>query len=142
LPAEILRLDADERRRLELLLPDALQPFDLHAHARREAGSMALPDTLSDACSFEQRFAGSAGMRGILALPERELPREWSGASRRGARLHVLSNGHPLGCMDVPLPLGPFFGVIELPNARPLAHTDQIAKDQTWHSAAAVVEST
>lgn len=142
LPAEILRLDADERRRLELLLPDALQPFDLHAHARREAGSMTLPDTLSDVCSFEQRFAGSAGMRGILALPERELPREWSGASCRGARLHVLTNGHPLGCMDVPLPLGPFFGVIELPNARPLAHTDQIAKDQTWHSAAAVVEST
>jgi hypothetical protein len=139
-PAEVWRLDAEERRHIETLLPSALQPFDCHAWSRSDPGDEALPTTLAGA-AHSLHFHGHAGEHGLLGLPEHELPPGHFHATRRGARLRVFVGGHTLGCMDVPLPIGPFYGVIELPNARALPHTDCVAKDQTWRAAAAVVEA-
>lgn len=139
IPAEVWRLSAAERRHIEILLPNALRPFDIHAWARSDPDTQTLPATLDDA-RHTLRFEGQADMRGILALPEREVPSAWSHPTRRSARLQVLAHGHALGFIDVPLPLGPFYGVIELPQARPLPHCDRIAKDETWRAAAAVIE--
>src|SRR5690606_15967906 len=140
LPADVWRLDADERRQIASLLPAALAPFDRHAWSRRHPGAKIPPATL-DGAHNSLRFDGPAGERGILAVPEREVPREWSQPTRRGARLRLLVGGHELGWIDVPLPTGPFYGVIEVPNARALPHTDVAAKDYAWRAAAVVIEA-
>ncbi len=136
LPAEVWRLDAAERRQLASLFPGALQRFDLHAWARREPGSHALPDALAGA-RLQLSLRGDAGERGLLGLPARD-----DAGPAHAAVLRVLVAGHELAPVEVPVPLGPLIGAVELVDARVLAHSDRLAKDEAWPRLVALVDAT
>jgi hypothetical protein len=140
-PPEVWRLTPPVRAVLAAVFPGAIERFDPRAWQRRELGMHTVPERLPEArCSVP--LAGAAGEHGLLGLAPREkLPSPWSRLPGRGARLRMLGNGHELGWMDVPLPIGSFYGVIEVPNARAVAHGDVARKDDAWRAAAAVVEA-
>jgi hypothetical protein len=138
LPAEVWRLDARERAIIADVFHGALDRYDLHAAARAEPGTHTPPSRLENARRSVE-LIGLHDERGILGLPAGEVPVPWSRPPGRGARVLVLQRGHDLGWMDVPLPVGPFYGVLEIPEARALPHADAIAKDEAWRAAAAVV---
>jgi hypothetical protein len=129
---EVWRLAPSARAVLAAVFPDALERFDHRVWQRREVGPHSVPERLPEARS-SVALTGAAGEHGLLGLAPREL--------RRGARLRLLANGHELGCMDVPLPIGAFYGVIEVPAARAVAHGDVALKDEAWRAAAALVEA-
>ncbi len=131
-PSEIWRLSPSARAVLAAVFPDALERFDCRAWRRREVGPHRVPDHLPEARS-SVALTGAAGERGLLGLSPRE--------RRRGARLRLLGNGHELGWMDVPLPIGAFYGVIEVPAACAVPHGDVALKDEAWRAAAALVEA-
>lgn len=139
-PAEVWRLDPRERRIIEQVFARPLEPFDLHEWARNELpGQAQLPSELPGARS-STTIEGTHGVRGILALPEHDPPPQWQRPRRRSARLRVLSRGHELGWLDVELPIGPFYGVIELPDVGFVAHIDGVLKDQRYRQASKLVE--
>lgn len=140
-PPEVWRLTPPVRAVLAAMFPGALERFDHHAWQRRELGPHTVPERLPEARA-SLALVGAAGEHGLLGLAPREnLPSPWPRLPARGARLRLLGNGHELGWMDVPLPLGSFYGVIEVPNARGVAHADVACKDEAWRVAAAVVEA-
>jgi hypothetical protein len=139
-PPEVWRLTPAERAILAAVFPGALERFDEQAWQRREVGPHVVPEGLPEARASVQ-LLGSAGERGVLGLAPLELPHPWPRLPGRGARLRLLGNGHELGWMDVPLPIGAFYGVIEVPGARAVAHGDVVLKDDAWRAAAAVVEA-
>lgn len=140
-PPEVWRLTPPARAVLAAVFPDALERFDHRAWQRSEPGPHLVPERLPEARS-SLALTGDAGEHGLLGLAPREpLASPWSRLPSRGARLRLLGNGHDLGWMDVPLPTGSFYGVIEVPNARAVAHGDVARKDEAWRLAAAVVEA-
>jgi hypothetical protein len=140
-PPEVWRLTPPMRAVLDAVFPGALEPFDPRAWQRRELGMHRVPERLPEARS-SLALAGAAGEHGLLGLAFRDaLPSSWPRPACRGARLRLLGNGHELGWMDVPLPIGGFYGVIEVPNAIAVAHGDVARKDEAWRAAAAVVEA-
>jgi hypothetical protein len=130
LPAEVLRLSAAERRQIPMLLPDALVRFDRDAWARRDHGPATVPDVLHEGPHLP--LSGPTGIHGRLALVD--------GAWTAGASLRILVRGHERAAIELPLPLGRFVGVLELPRATVLPYTQQIAKDAIWLAAVAAVE--
>jgi hypothetical protein len=119
----------------------SLAPFDHHAWRRRLPGPQRVPAQLADA-RLSTALRGEAGERGILALANTAQPREWPlRLASRGARVLLLARGHLLGHIDVSLPIGSFFGVIEVPEARAGPHGDVVLKDQAWRAAVAVIEA-
>lgn len=139
-PPEVWRLGPGLRTIIADVFHGSLAPFDHHAWRRRLPGAHTIPAQLPDA-RVSTTLQGEAGERGILALAAAAQVRGWSRLPRRGARLQLLARGHALGWMDVPLPIGSFFGVIEVPQARAVSHGDVAVKDQAWRAAAAVVEA-
>jgi hypothetical protein len=140
-PPEVWRLTPPVRAVLASVFPGALERFDHHAWQRRELGPHTVPERLPEARA-SVALAGAAGEHGLLGLAPRELlASPWPRLPARGARLRLLASGHELGWMDVPLPIGRFYGVIDVPNARGVAHGDVACKDEAWRAAAAVVEA-
>jgi hypothetical protein len=140
-PPDIWRLTPTVRAVLAEVFPGALERFDHRAWQRRELGPHTVPERLPEARS-SLALVGSAGEHGVLGLASREKDQsQWPRLPSRGARLRLLGNGHELGWMDIPLPIGSFFGVIEVPNARGVAHGDVACKDEAWRAAVALVEA-
>lgn len=140
-PPEVWRLAPPVRAVLAAVFGGALERFDPRAFARSEVGPHTVPARLPEA-RMSLPLSGSAGEQGLLGLAGRQgPPSPWSRLAARGARLRLLGNGHELGWMDVPLPIGSFYGVIEVPHARAVAHADIVRKDDAWRAAAAVVEA-
>ena len=142
-PAEVWRLTPPERAILASVFPGMLERFDERAWQRREIGPYTVPERLSEARA-SVTLLGDAGEHGVLALAPRRSPgspESWARLPSRGARLRLLGNGHDLGWLDVPLPIGSLYGVIEVPNARAVAHGDVALKNEAWRAAAAVVEA-
>jgi hypothetical protein len=140
-PDDVWRLTPAARAALASVFSGALERFDEHAWQRREHGPHTVPEHLPDARASVE-LVGSAGERGLLGLasPQRRPPPDWH-LPFRGARLRLLGKGHSLGFIDVPLPIGSLYGVIEVPNAQAVAHGDVVLKNEAWRAAAAVVEA-
>ena len=140
-PPDVWRLAARERRIIAAVFKAALTPLDVSEWVRAELpGRVELPRELPGA-RLSMALAGPDGVRGLLALPEGEVPMDWERPARRSARLKVIRRGHVLGWLDLPLPIGPFYGVIELPEGKAVAHGEGLRKDAAWHRAAALVEA-
>jgi hypothetical protein len=139
-PPEVWRLTPAVRAVLAAVFPGAIERFDQHAWQRRRNGPHTVPERLPEARATIS-LTGAMGEHGLLGLAPRELPSPWPRMPSRGARLRLLGNGHELGWMDVPLPIGSFYGVIEVPNARTVTYGDEALKDEAWRAAAAVVEA-
>lgn len=139
-PTEVWRLSPTARAILASIFAGALERFDERAWQRREVGPYVVPERLPEARA-SVTLVGGAGERLLLGLAPRQLPQPWQHLPSRGARVRVYGNGHDLGWMDVPLPIGAFYGVIEVPNARAVAHGDVALKDEAWRAAAAVIEA-
>jgi hypothetical protein len=137
---QVWRLTPSVRAVLAAVFPNALERFDHRAWLRREHGPHTVPERLSETRT-SIALAGAAGEHGLLGLAPRELPSPWPRMPSRGARLRLLGNGHELGWTYIPLPIGTFYGVIEVPAARAVAHGDVALKDAAWRAAAAVVEA-
>jgi hypothetical protein len=140
-PSEVWRLTPSMRAVLAAVFPGALERFDHRAWQRRELGPHTVPESLPEA-RLSLALAGAAGEHGVLGLaPRQNLTSPWPRLPARGARLRLLGSGHELGWMDVSLPVGSFYGVIEVPHASAVAHGDVARKDEAWRAAAAVVEA-
>jgi hypothetical protein len=137
---QLWRLTPAVRSVLAAVFPGSLERFDHHAWQRRGHGPHTVPERLPEARRTIV-LNGATGERGLLGLAPRELPSPWPRMPPRGARLRLLGNGHELGWMDVPLPIGSFYGVIEVPNARAVTHGAVVLKDEAWRAAAAVIEA-
>ena len=131
LPEHVWRLAPLERSVLVDIFGPAIVPFARAAWARRNPGSHELPAIDAD---LREVFTTPTGARGFLVLPTpgARRPEGWPPTLRRGATMRVFTCGHALAPVTLALPLGPFHGAIDIPEARVTRHGDHLIKDEQW----------